>query len=116
MQNTRRSVANHYAMLGDQFAPKRMAELAPGVIAVEDASGECDALFDSDRWTFNAPEIWEYPVAEESPLLRAAGLKILPGLGRFPEVNTIDEMVLFAKEQLSPKSGELWREVPEFFS
>ncbi len=115
MDETRNNVVDHYRVLArrePEYYPVRMAELAPGVIAVEDKAGECDALFDIARWQFTRPELWE-PTgsASESPILANRRLKVLSGLGRLPQVSTIEDMVAFAKTNLSP----CWHDTPQFF-
>lgn len=99
-----------------QYAPTRMAELAPGVVAVEDAAGECDALFDGERWDYTNPEIWESDPETKSLALTGAGLKVLEGFGVAMRVRSIETMMLFAQSQLSPKRQTAWHSVPQFFT
>lgn len=111
---------NHYeevARKQPRYSPTRMAELAPGVIAVEDQSGECDALFDVERWQFTNPQLWERGSGvTPSPLLKEAGLEVLEGVGRAPQVSTIEAMVGFARSHLSSKGKEAWHSAPQFFT
>ena len=114
MNNVRGKIAGLYASMGPAYAITRVAELAPGIVAVEDASGECDALFDQERWEYTYPKIWEPPMG--SAALKAENIGLLPGLGRAPHVTTIEEMVEFAQQQLMPKdTGTVWCTVPDFF-
>lgn len=94
-----------------EYAPTRMAELAPGVIAVEDASGECDALFDIEGWGFRNPELWggQEP---RSPTLGGRNLNVLEGLGRSSRVSNIGAMVGFARDHIVPKNGGVWHNEP----
>lgn len=115
----REKVIRHYhdvARRMPEYSPTRMAELAPGVVAVEDQAGECDALFDTEQWQFTRPELWEGDPEHESPLLRNADLKVLEGVGRFPRVSSIEDMVGFARSNLSPKGDHVWRDTPQFFT
>ena len=119
MDEMRQKAIKHYEEVArrlPQYSPTRMAELAPGVVAVEDQSGECDALFDVERWQFTNPQLWEQNPRSESPLLKKNGLKVLEGVGRTPQVSTIETMVSFARNHLSPKGKEVWHSVPQFFT
>ena len=119
MDKMRQKAIDHYREFTrrqPQYSPTRMAELAPGIVAVEDQAGECDALFDIERWQFSNPQLWEQDPKSESPLLKKAGLKVLEGVGRAPQVSTIEGMVSFARSQLSPKGNEIWHETPQFFT
>jgi hypothetical protein len=94
----------------------RTAELAPGVVAVEDVSGGCDALFDRSRWQYTIPRQWATPENRcGSPLLDDMGLGLLPGVGGMPTVKTIEKMVSFARKHLSAKVEVGWYETPRFF-
>lgn len=115
-EEVRKRTISHYQWMKDampQYAPTRMAELAPGVIAVEDKSGECDAMFDIERWQFTSPKQWERAPESESPRLKSMGLNVLEGAGRAPRVSTIEAMVGFAKTHLSPKGNEVWHNTPQ---
>lgn len=119
MNEMREKVIRHYgdvALRMPKYSPKRMAEIAPGVVAVEDMAGECDALFDTEQWQFTYPQIWKQDPESESPLLRSTGLKVLEGVGRFPRVSTIEEMIGFARIHLSPKGDHVWHDTPQFFT
>ena len=119
MDEIRQKAVKHYEELArrqPQYSPTRMAELAPGVVAVEDQSGECDALFDVERWQFANPQLWERDPGSENPLLKKTGLKVLEGVGRAPQVSTIEAMVGFARSHLSPKGKEVWHNAPQFFT
>jgi len=117
MDDTRERVIAHYREMAEQmpqYMPIRMAELAPGIIAVEDASGECDTLFDVDGWKFRTPEIWGGQ-GPKSPTLGKRNLNVLEGLGRRPPVSNIRTMVGFAKDHIVPKNGGAWHEEPMEF-
>lgn len=116
MDEMRQKAIKHYKELAQrqpQYSQARMAELAPGVVAVEDQSGECDALFDTKRWQFTNPQLW---ARDESPLLKNSGMNVLEGVGKFPPVSTIEEIVGFARSQLSSRGGEAWHDTPQFFT
>lgn len=52
MNEMREKAIQHYREVVremPEYSPTRMAELAPGVVAVEDEAGECDALFDTEQ-------------------------------------------------------------------
>ena len=119
MNEMRKKAIEHYRELASgqpQYSAKRMAELAPGVVAVEDQSGECDALFDTAQCQFTNPKLWEREPESESPMLRKAGLKVLEGLGQAPQVSTIEDMVGFARRHLSLKGNQVWHDTPQFFT
>ena len=120
MDLTREKVINHYNRMtkeNPKFSPKKMAELAIGVVAVEDNSGECAALFDRNLWEFTMPEIWEKSIKNnDTPLSKDVKLGVLEGLGGMPTVRTIKNMVNFAKEHLSSKENQAWHDAPEPFS
>src|SRR3990167_375004 len=93
-KNVRKEVIKHYRMIvqrSSKYAPVKMAELAPGVVAVKDISGECDTLFDTDEWRFTHPEIWDSE--NLLPSLKKVGIGVLEGLGQTPRVSSIEEMV-----------------------
>ena len=118
MHGVRKKVIEHYQVLArrdPKYTPVRMAELAPGIIAVEDASLECDAIFDAAQWKFRHPELWEGDPENESPVLKSKGLRALEGVGRLPRVSTIEEMESFAKHHLTAKESLAWHDKPEFF-
>lgn len=98
-----------------EYFPTRMAELAPGVIAIEDRAGECDALFDPERWQFNHPRAWKPDPNRQIPLLQDSGMEVLQGVGGVPQISTIEEMVDFAKKHLSATRDETWHDAPQFF-
>ena len=119
MDEMRQKAIKHYEKMAcrqSQYTPTRMAELAPGVVAVEDESGECDALFDVERWEFTNPQLWAQDPESESPLLKNSSLNVLEGVGRAPQVSTIEAMVSFARRHLSPKGKEMWHKTPQFFT
>ena len=119
MDEMRQKAIKHYQEVAHrqpQYSPSRMAELAPGVVAVEDHAGECDALFDVERWQFINPKLWERDPESESPLFKKAGLGVLEGVGKVPQVSTIEGMLSFARSHLSSKGNEAWHEVPQFFT
>lgn len=97
-----------------QYKATRFAELAPGIIAVEDASGECDAFFDPKVWQFASPKFWEG--LPESPVLQKMGLRVLPGAACAPTVGTVGKMVWFAKHNLEPVDNATWHAEPQFFT
>ena len=108
-----KAVVRHYALMDSQYAPLRMAQLAPGVIAVEDKSGECDAMFDTTQWRWTQPEIWER--GGESGGVGRANLGVLQGIGRFPAVRDIESMVGFARANLTAIGSHVWYAKPEIF-
>lgn len=115
----RKRVVEHYRNMRfgmPEYTPVRMAELAEGIIAVEDKSGECDALFDKNKWGFSDPELWGVDPEDENSTLNALGLDILEGFGRSPKVRSINSMFIFAKAELSPKEGQKWHEEPKYFN
>jgi hypothetical protein len=98
------------------FRASRTAELAPGVVAVEDVSGECDALFDRSRWKYAIPQQWAIRESRcGSSLLDDMNLGLLPGAGATRTIRTIEKMASFAKNHLSAKTGYGWYETPRFF-
>ena len=118
MDATRSKVIRHYIIMSicmPQFAPHRMAELAPGVVAVEDLAGECDVFFDAARWVFKNPTFWEPDYRSVSQSLQTSGLKILEGLSRIPQITTIEEMSCFAQQHIVSTSQEKWHASPIFF-
>ena len=115
MDTIRPRVIQHYRELArraPQYTPVRMAELAKGVVEVEDKAGECDALFNKALWRYTMPEIWEGP---EQEMLDSLNLAALEGAGTAPVVCTIEDMVAFAKRHLSPKGAHSWYDAPQFF-
>lgn len=91
----------------------RMAELAPGVVAVEDSWDEADVIFDLDRWQFKRPELWKPGVGmTPSPMLAELNLQVLPGLARFPPMKSIEEIVSLAQDQLVATGGGAWHPQP----
>ena len=117
-ESTRTKVIQLYrdiARKTPQYTPMRMAELAPGIVAVEDRDGECDAYFEKEQWGWTYPKLWEQPGTQESAMLRQAGLNVLQGIGRAPQVSTIEMMVDFAKDHLAPRGDQTWHEAPLFF-
>ena len=118
MNEMRKKAVKYYRELAikqPQYSATRMAELAPGVVAVEDGAGECDALFDVEQWQFTNPQLWERDPESESSMLRNEGLKVLEGVGRAPRVSSIEGMVDFARQHLSPKENQAWHDTPQFF-
>ena len=114
MKDTVRDVILHYLQMATrqpQYTPTRLAELAPGVVAVEDRSGECDVLFDKTQWQYTTPDIWG---ESNSEILRRRGLAVLPGTGRYPPISTITDMVKFAHDQLSPMEHAEWHTAPMY--
>jgi hypothetical protein len=99
---------NQLLVSNPEFAVTSMAELAPGVIAVEDKAGECDVYFDAESWGYSFPEIWRG--MDQNPRLRDLQLKVLPGKGRFPPVSKIEDAMAYAMLQLYPR---LWHEAPQ---
>jgi hypothetical protein len=81
-------------------------EIADGMVAVEN-DGECDVYFDSNRWKFRKPELWKN--LGKLPLLNDHEIGMLPGVGRFPPADTINEAVKFAKSQLVAQPSPAWR-------
>lgn len=119
MNETRKKVIRHYHVLArikPEYCPTRMAELAPGVVAVEDQSGECDVMFEKRLWRFTTPNLWRQARGSKSPMLHKTGLKVLQGVGRAPQVSIIEDMVDFAKRHLSPKGSHTWRDAPLYFT
>lgn len=105
MSEFQQRVFNYVMTLGVDYTPLRMAELATGVVAVEDANRECDAYFDITLWRFTHPEIWE---AKKD--LNKLGLEVLEGLGCFPPKRKIEDMAIFARKELISK----WHDQPKF--
>jgi hypothetical protein len=119
MDDMRERVIRYYAWVvtrQPEYMPLRMAELAPGIVAVEDRAGECDAIFDMARWKYTMPEIWARGTdMTKAQQMEAAGLEVLPGIGRFPAVVEINGMMEFARRHLSPIGDTAWHQVPQFF-
>lgn len=110
----REKVTKHYrdmAVRMPQYAPTRMAELAPGVVAVEDESGECDALFDTERCKFARPELWRDDIPA---MLNGTGLNVLESASCSSPIRTVEAMVGFARDHLVPAVA--WHEEPKFFN
>lgn len=119
-QGIRDIVSVHYvwmSLLFGRYCPTKMAELAPGVVAVEDDSGECDVFFELDRWEFVYPEVWKRQKGEKiHKTLKKGRLEVLPGMGTSNRVTTIGKALAFAQSQLSPKDNETrWYDAPEVF-
>jgi len=77
------------------------ATAVDGIIIVKDSKGEkeeFDTYFDPDKWEFRIPKIWA-PVDPN-------GVGILPGLGRFPRVQSFEEAIRFAASQLQSKNPQ----------
>lgn len=99
-------------MLGEEHRAERIAELAPGVVAVQDAGGECDAYFDVKCWQFIHRHLWDG--LPEKGALAKLELGVLEGVGRSPWVTTIEEMAEWAKEHLERSDGNqpAWHREP----
>lgn len=91
------------------FVVLAMQEYAPGVVAVFDAFGEYDVLFDETRWAFARPEIWD--ALPEKPDLKALGVLVLEGIGQAPPPSDFGQMLAFAKRQLTSMVAA-WHETP----
>jgi hypothetical protein len=110
----REKVAGHYRAIvrkQPQYMPKRMAELAPGVIAIEDEAGECDVMFNTEEWAFRYPDIW----GDQKPMLKGDNMSVLEGVACSRPIMTIEEMVVFAKRHLIPTRSAMWHPKPQFF-
>ena len=117
MDTMRQKVIRYYEDMvsqAPQYTPTAMAELAPGVIAVVDQSGECDVCFDVHRWGFKDPQVWG-PAESGSSQLRDAQMNILPGKGFSSDISDIASMAIAAKEHLSPKDDAVWHDTPQYF-
>ena len=105
-------VLQHYRRLtlkNPGYYPVRMAELAPGVVAVEDGAGGCSVLFD--------PEQWQPTYTYLGALMtKGIGLGVLYSVmsGATP-VRTIKDMAVLAKDRLSQKRSQVWHDAPQFF-
>ena len=100
----------HYRDMAPRYAATKMAELAPGVIAVEDAAGECDVLFDITLWEFTHKELWAG--LDRSKMIEEEQLNVLEGIGRSPRVDTIEGMMRFAQSHLSPIGSHTFHPEP----
>ena len=85
-----------------EFCVLEMAELAPGVIGIYNdyGEGECDAYFDLAHWEVAYPNLWEGGLAP--PSLAPFRMGVLEGVGKFPTVKSLDELLTFASSQLRP--------------
>lgn len=97
-----------------------MAELAPGVIAVTDDMGECDAYFLTSMWRFKNPEVWKLGTGvlegvQKRKLREEHYIDILPGMGQLPPATTFDEMLEMAKMCLKHTDNVLvdWYDEPK---
>ena len=118
MYSIREKVVDHYKTMCvemPQYLPTSMAELAPGVVAVEDESGECDAFFDTNEWKYSNPIVWEDAKKSEGYLFLTYGMKVLEGLGTVPKISSIIQMMGFAKTHISPTGVQTWHKEPIFF-
>ncbi len=109
MNELQKKVLSYIKGIGGTYAIVRMAELAPGIIAVEDSVGECDAYFDIAAWDFVFPSV--HKPDKEDPELKSMGVQILPGLSFVNPARTIKEMKIAARNCLKPKQ---WHARPRF--
>jgi hypothetical protein len=112
------NVIRHCLSMEPKYFPIRMAILVEGAIAVEDKSGVCDVYFDHEQWRFTRQDLFGHdPDVIKNPLLEDFGIEILEGSWRVPQIRTIDEMVNFAKNHLTPKKADLrWHDAPFYFN
>ena len=113
MKKTTEKVVSYYRELAKHFPkliPQRMAELAPGVIAVEDTVGECEALFDIKLWAFKDPKMQH----NGNHLANNFGLDVYESMGKEPHISTIKQMADFLKLHISPKGKQMWHKKPRF--
>ncbi|MEK6809475.1 MAG: hypothetical protein AABY40_02275 [Nanoarchaeota archaeon] len=71
---------------------KRMAELAPGLVAVYDASDEIDTYFDSSRWTESSPDF----LGDSLFVADDQSIGVLQGVGCLPPVDSFKKALWFA--------------------
>ena len=85
-----------------EFGVIEMAELAPGVIGIRNdyGKGECDAYFDLAQWEGAYPDLWGDELTP--PSLAALRMGVLEGIGKFPHVQSINDLLTFASSQLRP--------------
>lgn len=85
-----------WAERDSNFTATTMAEIALGVIAVEDFSGDCYALFDVDLWRFDDKSV----AICKCPILQLYKLDVLAEMEVPGEITNISEMLVFAKARL----------------
>ena len=88
---------------------RQEAELAPGIVCVYNSGDEWDVYFDTSRWDFKDPKLWNM----DNPLqyiknLRLMGIGLLPGTGCYPPVKDFDHALSLAKNQLEAQ----WYDIP----
>jgi len=86
-----------------------MRELSPRVVVVRDSMNETDVYFDTFSYKVIFEEIWKETDGRSClfPLqLEEIGLGLLPGIGRAPPINSYDQALAFAKDQLEPTCKE----------
>src|ERR1035437_3491210 len=71
--------------------------IGDGILIVQDTQSEYDVYFDTDKWEYVMPQIWEGFDNNE-------GVGVLPGTGRHPAVRNFQDAVQFAGQQLRSKS------------
>ena len=107
MDTIRQKVIDYCNQMGGEqpiYAPTRMAEIAPGLIAVEDKSGECDLYFDRARWEFYN-NIWEKDHTSLTDQYKKTGLGALSG--QAVNTSTIAGMKTIATNVLKAKVPDL---------
>lgn len=100
------------------YYPMRMAELAPGVVAVEDGAHGCDVLFDPERWQYTHFQyLWNKTLPKFKDVVpKSFSLGILQGVANgYIQISTIEGMVILAKTYLSSKGNDAWHDQPQFF-
>jgi hypothetical protein len=98
------------------FQAVKACELAPGVIAVADSLHEVDVYFDTSKWEFTYPQLWERQPGDTSPgscTNPSSGIGLLQGIGRVPAVRTLDNALPFAQRNLRNVNQVSWHTKPE---
>jgi hypothetical protein len=111
--NVRERAKKHYLKMAAHYAATRMAELAPGIIAVEDKSNECDALFDVTMWKYTDEELWAG--MDRTKMIMEEQFNVLEGVGSSNPVKTIEAMMGFARRHLSPIGRHSFHDQPIVF-
>lgn len=101
-----------YAANAGYCKPRKMAELAPGVVTALDLLYEYDTYFDSLEWEIVNPAKWEEDCLFPT-VLKNLEVGVLPGVGKRPQVISFEDALDFAKRNLKSKKGVKMYDTPK---
>src|SRR3989338_9957681 len=84
---------------------REMAELAPGIAAVYDASNEVDTYFDRKQWEASNHPLWGNSLFP--PGLEGTGIGVLQGVGSMPRISDFDQALGYAQRNLKSTTADV---------